>query len=58
MVLCGFRHVRDYHIQPSDGGVPVADSSPFNFKAESLRLGDFSRDDVGILFHQHTTENG
>lgn len=58
VVLCGLRDVRDYRIQPNDGGVPVAGGSPFNIKAESLRLGDFSHDDVGALLHQHTTETG
>ena len=58
VVLCGLRDVRDYRIQPSDGGPPIAGGSPFNIKAESLRLGDFSRDDVGALLRQHTAETG
>lgn len=50
IVLCGLRDVRDYRIG--------AGGSPFNIKAESLRLGDFSRDEVGTLFAQHTAETG
>lgn len=49
-MLCGLRDVRDYRIG--------AGGSPFNIKAESLRLGDFSRDEVGTLFAQHTAETG
>ena len=50
VVLCGLRDVRDYR---TDTG-----SSPFNLKAESLRLGDFSRDEVAALLGQHTAETG
>ena len=50
IVLCGLRDVREY--RTGTGG------SPFNIKAESLRLGDFSRDEVGTLFAQHTAETG
>ena len=50
IVLCGLRDVRDY--RTGAGG------SPFNIKAESLRLGDFSRDEVATLFGQHTAETG
>lgn len=50
IVLCGLRDVRDYRSGAGGG--------PFNIKAESLRLGDFSRDEVGTLFAQHTAETG
>ena len=50
IVLCGLRDVRDYRID--------SQGSPFNIKAESLRLGDFSRDEAAALLGQHTTETG
>lgn len=50
VVLCGLRDVRDY--QTDAGG------SPFNIKAVSLRLGDFSEDEVLNLLRQHTAETG
>ena len=50
VVLCGLRDVRDYRM---DSG-----SSPFNIKAESLRLGDFSEGEVSALLGQHTAETG
>lgn len=50
VVLCGLRDVRDYQL--ASGG------SPFNIKAKSLRLGDFSRAEVASLLAQHVTETG
>ena len=58
VVLCGLRDVRDYRaagdVEPTRRGT----SSPFNVKVESLRLADFSRDEVEGLLLQHTTETG
>ena len=45
VVLCGVRDVRDYRIRSSSANTLVAGGSAFNVKAESLRLGDFSRED-------------
>ena len=57
IVLCGVRDVRDYRIRTSSKEV-ITGGSAFNIKAESLRLGDFSRQDVGALFQQHFDETG
>ena len=58
VVLCGLRDIRDYrihlHADSTSSGVP----SPFNIAAKSLRLGDFSKDEVHILLSQHTAETG
>ena len=50
IVLCGLRDVRDYRLDPS--------VSPFNIVAKSLRLGDFTRQQVALLLRQHTEETG
>ena len=50
VVLCGLRDVADYRM-----GVA---GNPFNITAESLRLGDFSRDQTLALLGQHTAETG
>ena len=50
VVLCGLRDVADYRMG--------AAGSPFNIAAESLRLGDFSRDQTHALLGQHTAETG
>ena len=58
VALCGLRDVRDY--KAASGGDPgrLGTSSPFNIKAESLRLGHFGPAEVRSLLAQHTTESG
>ena len=58
VVLCGVRDVRDYRIHSSSTNEIIAGGSAFNIKARSLRLGDFSRDEVFALLGQHTEETG
>ena len=58
VVLCGVRDVRDYRIHSSSENAAVAGGSAFNVRAESLRLGDFTQDEVRALLAQHTEETG
>ena len=58
VILCGVRDVRDYRIRSRAENALVAGGSAFNVKAESLRLGDFSREQVRALLAQHTEETG
>ena len=58
VVLCGVRDVRDYRIHSGSENAIIAGGSAFNVKAESLRLGDFSQDEVQALLAQHTNETG
>ncbi len=58
VVLCGVRDVRDYRIQSTAENALIAGGSAFNIRARSLRLGDFSRDEVIALLNQHTEETG
>ena len=58
VILCGVRDVRDYRIHSSSTNAIIAGGSPFNIKAQSLRLGDFSQDEVRALLGQHTEETG
>ena len=57
VILCGVRDIRDYRIHRSDGEI-ITGGSCFNVKAESLRLGDFSQDDIRELYLQHTEATG
>ena len=57
MILCGVRDVRDYSMTMPDGEV-ITGGSAFNIKAESLRLGDFSRAELIALYQQHTDATG
>jgi len=58
VALCGLRDVRDY--KAAAGGDPsrLGTSSPFNVKLESLRLGDFTAEEVAELYGQHTADTG
>ncbi len=58
VVLCGVRDVRDYRIWSGSAKTMIAGGSAFNIKAESLRLGDFSKDEAHDLLRQHTEETG
>ncbi len=58
VILCGVRDVRDYRIHTDQGKAVVTGGSAFNVKAESLRLGNFQKDDVFLLTEQHTRETG
>ncbi|MBI2875435.1 MAG: ATP-binding protein [Candidatus Tectomicrobia bacterium] len=57
-ILCGVRDVRDYRIHSDREKAIIMGGSAFNVKAKSLRLGDFSRDEMAILYQQHTEETG
>ncbi len=57
VILCGVRDVRDYRMTMADGEV-ITGGSAFNIKAESLRLGDFSRAEMTALYQQHTDATG
>lgn len=57
IILCGVRDVRDYRIVLSNQDI-VTGGSAFNIKAESMRLGNFSREEIYELYMQHTNETG
>ncbi|MEU7839101.1 AAA family ATPase, partial [Nonomuraea sp. NPDC049129] len=58
VALCGLRDVRDYKV--ASGGEPGRSNpaSPFNIITESLRLGDFTADEIAELYGQHTQATG
>ena len=64
IILCGVRdvrdvrHVRDYRIHSSAENRLVLGGSAFNIKSESLRLGDFSEQEIRALLAQHTAATG
>ena len=58
IVLCGVRDVRDYRIHSSAEDRLVLGGSAFNIKSESLRLGDFSAQEIRTLLAQHTAATG
>ena len=58
VILCGVRDVRDYRIHSEREKAVITGGSAFNIKAASLRLGNFTENDVQELLRQHTEETG
>ncbi|MFD0470231.1 hypothetical protein ACFQ0B_19305 [Nonomuraea thailandensis] len=58
VVLCGLRDVRDYKVASGGQAGGSNPASPFNIVAESLRLGDFTADEIAELYDQHTEATG
>ena len=56
--LIGVRDLRDYKVKTKEQEAFGALYSPFNIKAESLILPDFSLEQLKILYEQHTEETG
>ncbi len=56
--LVGVRDLRDYKIKTKQQEELGILYSPFNIKAESLVLPDFSLEDVRTLYTQHTQDTG
>ena len=56
--LIGLRDVRDYRIWSKEEGAYVSAASPFNIKAVSLLLSNFSEEEVRLLYQQHTEATG
>jgi len=54
----GVRDLRDYKIQSKSRENTGLLYSPFNIKSDSLRLNDFTHDEVQQLYRQHTDETG
>ena len=57
IILCGVRDVRDYRIVLSNQDI-ITGGSAFNIKAVSLRLGNFSKEEIHELYMQHTAATG
>ncbi|WP_345398295.1 AAA family ATPase [Nonomuraea salmonea] len=58
IVLCGLRDVRDYKVAVGSDPNRINPASPFNIIAKSLRLGDFTIDQIAELYGQHTDATG
>lgn len=58
IVLCGLRDVRDYKAASGGGPVRIGSPSPFNVLVESLRIANFTEEELRALYGQHTAETG
>jgi len=57
VILCGLRDIKDYRIHTSQQEI-ITGGSAFNIKSKSLRLGNFTKEEVISLYSQHTQETG
>lgn len=57
IALCGLRDLRDYRVASGAAPEPRRPQSPFNI-AVSMRLGNFSGDEVTALYAQHEDDTG
>jgi hypothetical protein len=57
IALAGMRDLRDC-LTMAKGGARVNPGSPFNIKADSALIGNFTRENVAALFAQRTAETG
>ncbi len=58
VALVGLRDVRDYKMKIRGDHKSFGKASPFNIKAESVFMNNFSKDETFELLEQHTTETG
>jgi hypothetical protein len=56
-MLCGVRDIKEYRIHTS-GKEIITGGSCFNIKTKSLRLANFSKEDIINLYEQHTEATG
>lgn len=58
IILCGVRDVRDYRIHSDVEKSIITGGSAFNIKSASLRMDNFSQDEIKLLYRQHTEDTG
>ena len=58
VALVGLRDVREYKEKVRDNDRSIGSGSPFNIKAESLTISNFSRLQIAGLLQQYTDEGG
>ena len=58
IILNGVRDLKDYRIYSKEEDTWLTGGSCFNIKAKSVRLGNFSLENIRELFFQHEREHG
>jgi hypothetical protein len=56
--LVGLRNIRDYKAQVREDRETLGSASPFNIVTEALTLRNFTREEIGRLYGQHTARTG
>ncbi|MDR0756871.1 MAG: AAA-like domain-containing protein [Tannerella sp.] len=58
VALVGMRNIRDYKARIRPDSESLGSASPFNIVTESLTLKNFTREEIALLYSQHTGETG
>jgi len=58
LALVGMRNIRDYRDEYRDPSQTLGSASPFNIAAATMTLRNFTRAEIGELYHQYTAETG
>lgn len=58
IILCGIRDVKDYRMHSDIEKAIITGGSAFNIKARSLKMGNFTPQEIEKLYRQHTAETG
>jgi hypothetical protein len=58
VALVGMRNIRDYKASVRAENKSLRDASPFNIITEALTLRNFTADEIGQLYRQHTDATG
>ena len=58
MALAGMRNLRDYKAQVRPDGDSLGTASPFNIITEAMTLPNFTLEEIGRLYQQHTEAVG
>jgi len=58
LALVGMRNIRDYKAKVRPDSQSLGSASPFNIVTETLTLKNFTKEEIGSLYQQHTEETG
>ena len=58
LALVGMRNIRDYKAQIRPDSQSAGSASPFNIVTETYTLKNFTKDEITILYRQHTEDTG
>jgi len=58
VALVGMRNIRDYIARVRDEKESLGSASPFNISTEALTLKNFTKEEITLLYKQHTDATG
>jgi AAA+ ATPase superfamily predicted ATPase len=58
IALVGMRNIRDYKARVRENQETLGTASPFNIISKAMNLRNFTKEEVAMLYSQHTKETG